>query len=189
MFGRLTYYFQRFILKRLISEQRRYFDNILVPRYAVGGKRILFIGIEWYNRWIFHKYKAAQWVSIDPFESNRKFGAKDHLVGKFPDDINIEDNVATFDVVFCNGVYGWGVNSETGLEYVMQNITSILKPNGICIFGYNTAERNNPVAQETLFNIITRSLILENKEQVRITNETHDKHIFCILRKAREMPR
>lgn len=187
MLGRFTYYIQRFILKKLISPQRQHFDDILIPRYALEGKTILFIGVEWYNQKIFQKYSLVNWVSIDPSKENRKFGAKTHIRGEFPEGLSITENYEMFDVVFCNGVYGWGVNSASYLEDVMQNIASILKSNGLCIFGYNTEKKNNPLHEKILYDLITKYLTLESEEKVLINNKTHENHIFCLLRKTTEV--
>lgn len=186
MLGRLKYYYQRLILKRLTSDQRRYFDNIIVPRYSRRGNVNLFIGIEWYNEWIFKKYKHVKWVSIDPFEKNTQFGATNHFTGTFPRDLSISEYTNKFDVVFCNGVYGWGVNSSHELSEVLENISVILKPGGLCIFGYNTEKEHNPLTETTLLRIVNRYFSLISRERVCVDTGGGEDHVFCILKPQRE---
>lgn len=180
--GKLRYYYLKYVLRRLTSKQRKFFDRELIPKYAGKRKKILFIGVEWYNAWIFKKYKSSEWVSIDPESANIPYGAKNHVHGKFPRDFNISIHENSFDVIFCNGVYGWGVNSKKDLELLMRGIHSLINPNGTCIFGYNTSKKNNPLTSELLNKLVTSNFSINDTVTIQ-GNHDGDNHIFHMLKR------
>ncbi|MDC1292422.1 class I SAM-dependent methyltransferase [Amylibacter sp.] len=183
MFGKLYFLYQRYVIKRLYSEQRIYFDNYLIPKYVKDGLNILFIGADWYNKWIFLNYKKTNWITIDTLPGNRKFGAENHIIGNFPEDLEIILHKGKFDIIIFNGVYGWGINSEGALQDSMQKMNALLKLNGLIIFGYNTEKEKNPISRSNLYEIIQKNFLLRSETEIHTKGTINDKHIFCILQK------
>ena len=135
MFNKVYFLYQRYVIKRLRSKQRIYFDEYLISKYVKEDLNILFIGVAWYNKWIFLKYRKTKWVTIDTSPKNRQFGAKKHIIGNFPQGIETISHKGKFDIIIFNGVYGWGINSEVTLKESMKKMNALLKPNGLIIFG------------------------------------------------------
>jgi SAM-dependent methyltransferase len=183
MFNNLYYLYQRYIIKRLNSEQRIYFDNYLIPKYVKNDLNILFIGIAWYNKWIFKKYKKTNWVTIDPSPESQKFGAQNHTIGNFPNDIKTSLYKEKFDIIIFNGVYGWGINCEDTFKKSIKKMYETLKPNGLVLFGYNTEITKNPISKKKLYDIIHENFISHIDREIQTERTIKDKHIFCILQK------
>jgi SAM-dependent methyltransferase len=73
-------------------------------------------------------------MDFDP--KRKKWGAKNHLTGDAADvgELFAKDY---FDVVFMNGVFGWGLNEPKQIEKSFAGIYKILKPGGFFVLGYN----------------------------------------------------
>jgi len=73
-------------------------------------------------------------MDFDP--KRKKWGAKNHKVGDAAD-VGTMFEANYFDVVFMNGVYGWGLNDPAKIEQCFAGIYQILKPGGFFLLGYN----------------------------------------------------
>lgn len=76
---------------------------------------MLFVGCAWYA----HRYErllpGRDYWTIDPDPWKRRFGARRHVVAEFE---RLDAHVArgSFDLIVCNGVFGWGLDDRVDCE-------------------------------------------------------------------------
>ena len=136
MLRTLKYFIKRYISKRIDSPQRKFFDETLSLEFSKKGSKTLFIGVEWYNAWLLQDSRSACFISIDPVQSNRRFGARQHICGFFPEDFPTSEQLGTFDFVVMNGVYGWGVDTQESLTNVLRAAALVLRAKGSLFFEF-----------------------------------------------------
>ncbi len=132
------------IIKKYADYEREEFEdrNVLERKIfpwvlsELEPNTILDIGREEYQKFYNHFFIGRELWTID-FDSKRtKWGAKNHLTGDAAD-VGVLFQAEYFDVVFMNGVFGWGLNEVKKIEQCFSGIYKILKPGGFFVLGYN----------------------------------------------------
>jgi len=126
------------------SLQRIFFDEVILPQSIKGAKSCLFIGVDWYNQYIWKKYDEVDWITLDANEDNSKYGSFNHKTVELPLYSSTFFEGKKFDVIYFNGVYGWGLNNCKDLNSTFYQLQSLLNDKGRIIFGYNDTPERNP---------------------------------------------
>jgi hypothetical protein len=135
----------------LKSEDRRVLEEMIFPYFLHDDsyRNILFVGCSWctraYNR-RFELQKNFSTIDISPWK--RRYGAKQHIVAPLQD-LGRHFQAGTLDLIICNGVYGWGLNSRTEIEAAFTDCLGSLREDGILIIGWDDCERLNPCPLST----------------------------------------
>ena len=99
-------------------------------------KKLLFIGIDKHN-WHYHRGMDMQFHTIEIKPKNAVYGqAGLHIVGSATE-LPAHYEHELFDVVVANGLIGFGLDSKSDFERLLDGTSQILKPGGIFILGYN----------------------------------------------------
>jgi hypothetical protein len=55
-----------------------------------------------------------------------------------------------FDVIFCNGIFGFGIDTLDAQSSAAAAMASVMKPDGWLVLGWNTGKVADPIAQGTV---------------------------------------
>jgi SAM-dependent methyltransferase len=129
------------------TEDRRVLENIIFPYYLSDPnvKSVLFVGCDWYTRHYQRFYFSnVDYWTIEPAAERRKFGAKRHVVAPL-ENLDAHFSPQTFDLIVCNGVYGWGLNSREQCESAFAQCYSRLRDGGHLMLGWDDIPERTPV--------------------------------------------
>jgi SAM-dependent methyltransferase len=131
----------------LNTEDRKILEQTIFGHFRLNPliRTVLFVGCDTYTMHYQSRYFATRnYWTIEPDAARRKFGAKQHVVttleelaGHFPADF--------FDLIICNGVFGWGLNSLDQCERAFAQCYLCLAPNGYLLFGWDDIPQRTPV--------------------------------------------
>ncbi|MEX0829650.1 MAG: class I SAM-dependent methyltransferase [Nitrospirales bacterium] len=121
---------------RYNSPARTILESTILPYFSPSheGSKVLFVGCDWYTKHYRTYFKQAEYCTIDPDRTKKRYGAKHHIVGTlerlndyFPKDY--------FDVIFCNGVLGYGLNTPIQIQQAFSSCYTCLRPGGTFMLG------------------------------------------------------
>lgn len=170
---------------RLHSTDRKILERTLLPYFAAKEeiKKVLFVGCEVYTLHYQSIFSQQEYWTIEPDVKKSKFGSKHHLVDCLE---NLENHFPQnyFDLIVCNGVYGWGLNEKEKIEKAFNACYSCLRNEGIFILGWNDLLAKTPVH---LSSIQALQLFTHYSHQgiggPRIITDTEHRHVFDLYRK------
>ena len=121
----------------MLTEDRRVLEQVIFEHYRhePAIKRVLFVGCD--------SYTAHDFWTIDPNPNCRRFGAIQHLVARL-EDIGRHFPHAFFDLIICNGVYGWGLDHPDDCDTALLQCHSCLASRGHLIMGWNDVPGRDP---------------------------------------------
>jgi SAM-dependent methyltransferase len=133
----------------LDTDDRRVLDGIILPYFAGMPEfaRVLFVGCDWYTRRYNRVFAAKEYWTIDKEPSRSKYGGPRHLTDVLQ---NIERHFPPghFDLVLCNGVLGWGLDSKDDAEQAFAAAWRVLREGGVFVLGWNDIPKRRPLAPE-----------------------------------------
>src|ERR1700722_18362460 len=100
------------------TEDRHVLEEVIFKQILAlpQTQRILFVGCDWYTK---HYQQAffsdRDYWTIDMSAKAAKFGARQHLTAGLQD-LDRHFPERHFDVIFCNGVYGFGLDAHEQIE-------------------------------------------------------------------------
>lgn len=133
------------------TPDRETLEQVILPAYARRGdiRTVLFVGCDWYTRHYEQMFSGANYWTLDPDPWKRRFGARRHLVAGL-EDIDTHFAPGSVDLIVCNGVYGWGLNSRVDCERAFEGCFGSLRESGHFILGWNDRPTRRPVPLESL---------------------------------------
>ncbi|MEM9478578.1 MAG: class I SAM-dependent methyltransferase [Verrucomicrobiota bacterium] len=106
-------------------------------------KRVLDIGCEWYNLHHRRLFRQHEYWTIDLDAEKAGFGSRNHIVGSALE-LDKHFEADSFDLVLCNGVFGWGVNESSEVASLAEQVASMLVVGGKVVVGWNPGTTNVP---------------------------------------------
>jgi len=129
------------------TEDRRVLEQVIFPFYRSDAsiKTVLFVGCDWYTRH-YGKYFFADvdYWTIEYAPEKRKFGAPQHVVGPL-ESLATHFPAGKFDLILCNGVYGWGLDGREQIDSAFEQCRSRLRPGGHLLVGWDDIPERAPV--------------------------------------------
>ncbi len=145
---------------------------------------ILFVGCDADTSGYHQRYfKNARFVTIEPNPENRAYGATEHIIGVM-EDLHQHYAPESFDLVLCNGVFGWGLDDFNNCEAAFEQTHRALRPGGSLMLGWNDVPRRAPFPLETI-----KSLAKFHKDEFppfktwRYLTDTVYRHTYDFYRK------
>ena len=133
------------------TEDRRILEQVILPEYATRPEisRILFVGCAAYTQQYGQFFPGREYWTIDPVARRRQYGSSHHIVDTLQ---NLGNHVAPdyFDLILCNGVLGWGLNTPADADAALTTCYSHLRPGGELLVGWNDISPRNRVAPEDI---------------------------------------
>jgi thymidylate kinase len=130
----------------LRNEDRRILEQIILPHFLNQDsyRDILFVGCHWYTEGYngrFEKKKNYWTIEIEP--SRQKYGAKQHVVDGLQS-LGKHFKPGAFDLILCNGVFGWGLDEKADVEQAFQACSDCLREGGVLLIGWDDIEERRP---------------------------------------------
>ena len=134
------------------TEDRRVLEQIIFGYYGAQTEfqKILFVGCQWYTRHYGRSYfPGREWWTIEPDEEARKYGGAHHIVAPLQE-LERHSAAGYFDLIFCNGVFGFGLDARTDCERAFAACYSRLRPGGHFMLGWNDLPARVPIPLESI---------------------------------------
>lgn len=185
--AKLSAFFYRLSVSRirgfdlyLMYEDRVILEDNIIP-YFVSSKefhKILFVGCDWYTKPYRKIFKNKEYWTIEIEESRKKYGSSRHIVDGIQNlDRHIENGY--FDVVFFNGVFGFGLDAKEDTEEAFNQCYQALRPGGILVFGWNDVPQYRPFPVMTCTNLKKfEPYIFAPLSTAQYLTHTHLEHTF-----------
>jgi SAM-dependent methyltransferase len=130
----------------LDTKDRRILEESIFPYYRrdAGFNRVLFVGCAIFTSHYQRTFFAdREFVTIEPNPDQAKFGSTHHIVAPL-EHASRYFSAGYFDVIFCNGVYGWGLDTLAQGEAAFAQCHACLREGGHLVFGWNDVPERTP---------------------------------------------
>ena len=136
---------------RLRSADRDVLEKIILPAYAQlpGTHKVLFVGSDWFTHHYEKLFPGQEYWTLDPDPWKRRFGARRHIVAGL-ESLDAHFAEGHFDVIVCNGVFGWGLNERADCERAFLNCFTRLRVGGHFMLGWNDVAAHLPLPLDSL---------------------------------------
>ena len=154
----------------------------MLPACAADAslRSLLFVGCEWYTRDYAALFEptSERFRTIDIDAKKARHGHVGHIVAPLQE-VASHLAQASVDVVVCNGVYGFGIDTRHELRRALVAMHTILRPGGTLLLGWNDVPVLAPfdpcaLALEVGFERAERSVLGE----WRVRTDTPTRHTF-----------
>lgn len=165
----VTYAIQHF-------DDRLYLIHRLLPAcLLLSPKRVLFIGVRPYTLQyvrLFESHGCEFW-SIDRDPCTRRIApAERHIVADIVQEWE-QNRHLTFDLICCNGVLGWGVDSDADKISAFMYMRNRLSKGGKLLIGWNSDRCRDPLTLPVINEHFRLSPELSTFTHVCFTSSTH----------------
>jgi SAM-dependent methyltransferase len=168
------------------TEDRRVLEQIVFPGLLADSSidAGLFVGCDWYTKQYERLFspKVDYWT-IDPDPARRKYGAKQHVIAPL-EQLERHFPPGRFDLIICNGVYGWGLDGRVASESAFAQGHARLRDGGLFLLGWDDLPARTPVPVDELdsLNLFTpwRFPALDTS---RYVTDTPYRHTYAFYRK------
>ncbi len=165
----------------LYTEDRRILEEVIFKYYASRReiRSVLFAGCQWYTQ----HYESAyfprhDYWTIEPDEKARKFGGRQHVVAPlehldrfFPE--------GYFDLIVCNGVYGYGLDALEQCESAFAQCHSRLREGGHLVLGWDDVPARTPIPLENVTSLkLYRRPLFPPLGSSRYLTDTSYSHVY-----------
>lgn len=136
----------------LHTEDRHVLEQFIFPYFLAQGEthRVLFVGCDWYTKHYQRVFFADRdYWTLDASPNARKFGGTQHIVDGVE---GLEKHFAegSVDLIFCNGVFGFGLDSLDNCERAIEACWLSLRKGGHFVFGWDDIPARTPVPLEAI---------------------------------------
>ena len=137
--------FYRLRFRLQYKPDRRVLEDVIFPTLLAREdvRRVLFVGSAWYTRTYGNRFHDREFWTIDVDERVRKYGGERHIVASITT-IAEHFDPESLDVVVCNGVVGFGLDSEDDCDRAFAGAYRCLRPGGLLIIGWDDADGCRP---------------------------------------------
>ena len=166
------------------SDDRMLLETSILPAYACdpGTSRILFCGCASYTQHYEALFAGREYWTIDAAPRHRHHGSKRHVVDSlqrlashFPEEY--------FDLILCNGVLGWGLNTVEEADAVVSACYRTLRPDGGFLLGWNDVWPRNRVSPDRIPALSRFQQTGLGNHPARLRLPSSHRHVFDFYRK------
>jgi len=133
----------------LKNEDRRVLEQVIFQYFlhSEACRDVLFVGCDWYTEGYSKWFEEKNYWTADVDPSSRKYGARQHIVDQLQN-LGRHFRTGSFDLIVCNGVFGWGLDARPDVEQAFQACYGCLREDGILIIGWDDIEERCPFPLE-----------------------------------------
>ena len=138
-----------------LLEDRKVLEQIIFPTYASDPaiRTVLFVGCDFYTEHYGREHFADHtFWTLEPDLSRKRFGAPLHVTGRV-EQLGQYFSPGLFDLIVCNGVYGWGLDRADDCEQAFAHCHACLAVGGHLLLGWNDMPRLDPVPLRAVRNL------------------------------------
>lgn len=127
------------------TPDRAVLENVIFPYYQLSDEHrsLLFVGCDWYTTGYARRFALKSYATIDPDRARARYGAPRHAIAPMSL-LGDHHPSASLDVVFCNGVIGFGLDDPAEADASFSAAFDALRPGGHFILGWNDVPRHRP---------------------------------------------
>ena len=170
----------------LNTTDRIVMERDIFPEYARDPaiERMLFVGCGRYTAHYQQQFfPNKDFWTIEPDPGSAGFGAKQHVIAPL-EELDRHFPAGHFDLIICNGVYGWGLDRPEQLEAGFAQCHSRLRDDGHLFFGWDDIPERAPVDLDTVSSrALFRKYTLPTLNTWRYLTDTPYRHTFDFYRK------
>lgn len=136
----------------MYTEDRRVLERVIFSYYTQRPevRSILFVGCQWYTRHYERTFFSGHdFWTIEPAEDARKHGARQHVIAPL-ERLDAFFPERYFDLIICNGVFGYGLDSPEQCEAAFDHCYTRLAEGGQFVLGWDDVPERRPLALESL---------------------------------------
>jgi hypothetical protein len=169
----------------LATEDRRVLEQIIFKHYAARDdiRSILFVGCQWYTKHYERLFPQRNYWTIDQYAPARKYGARQHVTAPL-ERLDEFFPAGYFDLVICNGVYGYGLDTLEQCELALTRCYDRLRADGEFVFGWNNVPARTPVPLESIESLKRfRKVVFPEFNSWRYVTDTPYAHTYDFYRR------
>jgi SAM-dependent methyltransferase len=132
------------------TDDRLILEQIVIPHFASqrNTHRVLFVGCEWYTRHYKRFFMGKEYWTIDFDPSKSAYGSKGRHIVDSIENISTYFTENYFDLIICNGVFGWGLNTREQTKSAFSGCHKLLRTGGHFVLGWNDIPQSKPFPPE-----------------------------------------
>ena len=132
------------------SPDRRLLEEVILAHYAArpAPLALLFVGTRPYTRGYERLLAGHRLLTIDVDPGAARYGSPHGHVVACASRAVEHYAVGSFDVVLCNGVFGWGLDRRADVEGALDGFAALLRPGGELVMGWNEVFARRPFPLE-----------------------------------------
>ena len=104
---------------------------------------MLFVGCDWYTKVYERRFRGKAYMTIEIDAARRPFGAERHIVGSLAD-LSGHVRRGELDLILCNGVFGWGLDSREEASRAFAACVAALRSGGVLVLGWDDVAEHRP---------------------------------------------
>jgi SAM-dependent methyltransferase len=136
----------------LNTTDRRVLEQQIFPEYDSDPaiRNVLFVGCNTYTAHYQREFfPNLNFATIEPDPALSRFGASCHVVAPL-EELATHFPTACFDLIICNGVFGWGLDELDQCDAAFEQCHTCLTDNGKMLLGWDDVPRRTPIALEQI---------------------------------------
>jgi len=163
------------------SADRVYLESVVFPYFAesLKPKIVLSVGVDWYTELYNLYFPESLYLTIDMNPDRNKYCKNGFHLNDNIENVKIEN---LCDLIIFNGVYGYGVNTQSQYNDTINSLAKLLKPEGVLVFGYNNTPEWNPLSITPDSDFLTLQKT-RGPDNLHYTETSHNKHTYIYLQK------
>jgi SAM-dependent methyltransferase len=130
----------------LKNEDRRVLEQVIFP-YFLGDetcKDVLFVGCQWYTWGYNERFESRKnYWTIEINRARARYGAKQHITDGLQN-LTRHFKRDALDLILCNGVFGWGLDTKPDAERAFSACYDCLRPGRVLVIGWDDIEERRP---------------------------------------------
>ena len=167
------------------TEDRRILEHVIFPHFLADPaiRRVLFVGVDSYTGHYPRYFAHLDYWTLEPNPELARFGARQHVVAPL-EELAEHFPSRYFDLILCNGVYGWGLDTKAQCEAAFAQCYECLARGGQIVVGWNDIPGRRPVPFDQIESL--RSLercFFAPLGSWRFVTDTPYRHIFDFYRR------
>lgn len=164
----------------LHTADREVLEGTIIPHWAAEPdiRRVLFVGCDWYTSHYHEAFARAEYWTIDCDPHKARHATKNHVICTLQDAVR-HFEPGWFDLIVCNGVYGWGLDAKKDIEAGFTACHTLLRPGGDFILGWNDVPEHRPVPLEQIQSLkLFQPRVFPPLQTERYRTDTPMRHTF-----------
>ena len=135
----------------LRTADRRVLERAILPAFAADPavRRILFVGCARYTRPYERLFAGREYWTLDADPRLQRYGGRCHVADRL-ENLARHFDADSFDLIICNGVFGWGLDGADACEVAFDAVYDCLERGRQFVLGWNDVARRRPLALEGL---------------------------------------
>jgi hypothetical protein len=132
--------------RQRLPEDRRVLEEVIFVQYRRDPRvrTVLFVGCASYTAHYQDRHFASHdYWTLDAELAQRRFGARQHVTARL-ETLTTHFPLRYFDLIICNGVYGWGLNRREDCEIAFAQCAACLADGGQLVLGWNDLPKWDP---------------------------------------------